>query len=499
MYAGSCRPSCPSGTFALDGHCYNCVSPCQTCSGSGENCESCISTRVYFNGKCLKDCPDGTFFADGSCLLCDPRCLTCTGTSTYCKSCLDNKYFLNNNCFDECPGVVLDGKCSGGCPDGKYLSESSCKDCDEKCGTCSESSTNCLTCANGFKSHDGNCVEKCPSNYLDKGTFCIKCSDSCLECTGAIDFCDACATGYVRIGKRCKKDCPQGQYIDYQSQSCQYCGKGCKICTSLIHCSQCVDLTLTPVQGICQKSCPIGAKLVGEKCICTFGYFHLNACLSSCPERFYAFEKRCEPCQSPCKACYGSPSACLNCEGGYDFDPSTSTCSRKSKCKHGQYEDAGGTCRRFCEISHFFYQTACLSFCPGGYQDNGYGGCVEITNPSICQFPQFQQGSSCVSACQVGFYGNSATRICEKCSNHCFLCLNFDHCLDCVPGYVPIDGSCVPSLGCNEFQVQFKGKCLDGCPIGTYRSGATCKAVCLPSRYYYDGFCYSDCPTGHHT
>ena len=327
----------------------------------------------------------------------------------------------------------------------------------------------------------------------------MKCSECCYGCSGTIDFCDKCSPGYVKIGKKCTNECPKGQYIDYKSHSCKYCGEGCKICTSLAHCVACIDPTLTPVHGICKKGCPIGAKLIGDKCICTFGYSHLNVCVSSCPERFYAYNKKCEPCQSPCKSCSGTPYHCLNCEDGYKFDPSTSTCSRKSKCNYGEYEDYGGGCRRLCSVNQCFYQTACLSFCPSGYQNNGYGGCVEITNPSICSYPQYQQGSSCVSACQVGYYGNDATRQCEKCGSYCFLCLKHDHCLQCLPEYVPVDGLCVKSLGCNEYQVQYKGKCCDGCPIGTYRSGVTCKPACEKNRYYYNGFCYSDCPTNHHT
>lgn len=104
-----------------------------------------------------------------------------------------------------------------------------------------------------------------------------------------------------------------------------------------------------------------------------------------------------------------------------------------------------------------------------------------------------------MSACQVGYYGNIQTRVCEKCSNHCLLCLHAHTCLQCVPGYIPLDGVCVDSLSCSAYQSQYNGICVDGCPIGTCKDGYTCKPVCLEGRYFHDGFCYTDCPTGHHT
>ena len=279
----------------------------------------------------------------------------------------------------------MNNKCVGKCPDGEYISENKeCKPCDNKCFTCSGSSSNCLTCAGGFKSYNGDCVENCPSNYLEKETYCAPCDASCIGCSTTVLFCDQCAPGYIKIGDRCRSECPEGQYINYQTKSCEFCGTGCKACSSLVHCSECLNPLLTPYNGVCQKQCPVGAKLVGDVCICTFGFSFQNACVSSCPEGYYAYNKKCEICQSPCKGCISSASNCLSCVEGFKFDPATYSCVQITNCNFGEYEDNLGNCKRLCASDRYLHKTGCIPSCPNGFEKNGYGGCVAITNPSIC-------------------------------------------------------------------------------------------------------------------
>ena len=112
------------------------------------------------------------------------------------------------------------------------------------------------------------------------------------------------------------------------------------------------------------------------------------------------------------------------------------------------------------------------------------------------------QGTECVTVCTVGYYPNDATRMCDKCIANCFICANSLSCIQCKPGYLPIDGECKDSLGCTFGQVQYKNECLDRCPIGTYKSGDTCIRACPTSpaiTYFYNLLCYPTCPTGHHT
>jgi proprotein convertase subtilisin/kexin type 5 len=449
---------------------------------------------VYFNGQCLSDCPTGTFFADGSCLVCSSSCLTCSGTSTYCTSCPDGQHQYKNGCYAQCPGVIVSGRCTDRCADGQFASGGSCFPCDAKCEACSGSATNCTRCANGFMSYAGDCVVTCPTGYFPSSGVCLQCDISCNGCSGSPFICDSCAVGYVRSGNRCIEGCSQGQYIDFRSNTCDFCGEGCKVCSSPTQCSQCIDPTLVPLNGVCKKSCPPGAQLVGDTCICTFGSYFSGACISSCLDGYYSRNRVCEACQPPCRLCSGTATYCLSCISGYDLDTATNTCVRISKCKYGQYEDTTGTCRRRC-INKFYYNTVCLTTCPPGFKDNGFGGCVDEPNQSICKAPQFQQGSTCVSACQVGFYPDYLSRICQKCPANCFLCNGPSLCFQCLPGYIPIHGKCEVSLGCLPRQVQFNDLCWDGCPIGTYLESNTCIRACPEKHYYYDELCYPSCPT----
>jgi proprotein convertase subtilisin/kexin type 5 len=498
MYVGSCRKECPEGTFSFNSEqCFSCLSPCKTCSDTGDNCDSCLRGFVYFNHECKTDCDPGTFFADGSCLVCSSRCATCSGSSSSCTSCASGQYLYKDSCYSECPAAVVNGKCTDICPDGQYLDGNVCKDCASKCETCRNSATNCTRCADGYKSYDGECLQLCPVNTLDSGSFCLRCDPTCNGCESSIYNCVNCAQGLVKLNGQCVEGCPEGSFLNYATGSCEFCGTGCKMCHSATRCTDCFDATETPINGACQKTCPVGANLVNGECVCFFGVSHLGACVSSCPEGYFAMNGKCLACQSPCKDCVGSDSNCLSCREGFELDIQSRKCVKSNACPYGQALD--GTCKRICGNGLFFHKTACIFICPIGYVDNGYGGCIQETSPSFCQPPQFQQGTSCRDSCLLGHYPNHFTRVCEKCPTGCLLCISAETCLQCNVGKILISGHCEDSIGCQSSQVQYKGRCEARCPVGTARDGNTCQAACEENTYFYDGVCYQTCPTGHHT
>ena len=467
LFAGSCRSSCPAGFFGLEGVCYRCVAPCATCTSAAE-CESCISTRVYFGGECLEECPAGTFFGDGSCLVCDPRCAECRGTATRCIGCDSNQFLFSNDCFAQCPGVVIGSECREECPPGEYAIGGRCEECDGKCATCSGTASNCLRCANGFKALDGDCVARCSSNYLDTGFACLECDSSCDGCSGAVDLCNVCRGQFLKVNGRCVEGCDAGQFYDAAGATCAFCGRGCSRCRSLTQCEQCFNQNETPLNGECVRSCPIGAQLNNGECVCLVGNLHLETCVTQCPPTFYALNRRCQPCQQPCRQCAGSATNCLSCIEGYEFDSAAQPrCSRINSCPFGQFRDASGVCRRICNPNDFYYKTACVVRCPSTHEPNGFGGCVARTSPSICPLPQFQKGSTCVGNCGLGYFPNQATRICEQCIENCLVCQDTVSCSQCGSGYLPVDGVCILSLGCPG--VQYRGECLESCPERTRR------------------------------
>lgn len=233
------------------------------------------------------------------------------------------------------------------------------------------------------------------------------------------------------------------------------------------------------------------------ECVCFFGVAHLGACVSSCPEGYFALNGKCELCQSPCKDCLGSETNCLSCREGYTLNIETRRCEKESACPYGQALQ-GSTCTRICSQG-FYHKTACIFVCPVGFSDNGNGGCVQDTSPSFCQPPQFQQGTSCRDSCLLGHYPNHVTRVCESCPSDCLLCISEQTCLQCNVGKILISGVCEDSLGCASGQVQYKDRCEVRCPVGTSRDGNTCQAACEENTYFYDLVCYQTCPTGHHT
>nr|KAG5706521.1 hypothetical protein BaRGS_028692 [Batillaria attramentaria] len=107
---------------------------------------------------------------------CDQECEgACTGTGpSHCQAC---KHFTN----------LTDGTCVAACPNGTYVHEKTCKECDAACRTCSGPTLmECLTCYEGVKFHPkhGTCYEEClPGTYSDIA-HCLPCHKDCKECSG---------------------------------------------------------------------------------------------------------------------------------------------------------------------------------------------------------------------------------------------------------------------------------------------------------------------------
>ena len=382
---------------------------------------------------------------------------------------------------------------------GEYAVGGECEECDAKCATCSGTATNCLRCANNFKTLNGDCVTQCPLNYLDTGFACLECDASCDGCSGAVDLYNACRAQLIKVNGRCVEGCDDGQFYDAAAATCTLCGTGCSRCRSLTQCEQCFNQNETPLNGNCVRTCPIGAELnSNNECVCLIGNLHLGVCVSQCPPIFYSLNRRCEPCQQPCRECSGSATNCLNCIEGFEFNPTSQPrCTRINSCQFGQYLDGNGVCRRICNSNDFYYKTACVVRCPNTHEPNGFGGCVERTNRSICSPPQFQKGSVCVNSCGLGYFPNRVTRICEQCIQNCLVCQNTVSCSQCDVNYLPINGQCILSLGCEV--VQYRGECLESCPLGTRRRDRICVRLCPSGTFFLSGVCYGSCPSGENT
>jgi len=100
----------------------------------------------------------------------------------------------------------------------------SCIACDPICYLCNISSTNCLSCKNGYILFGTNCVTQCPVNnyYLDSlNNICKTCQSPCLNCQSII-LCTSCLTGYLS-NNSCVSVCPIGYYANNLNNDCTIC------------------------------------------------------------------------------------------------------------------------------------------------------------------------------------------------------------------------------------------------------------------------------------
>ena len=165
------------------------------------------------------------------------------------------------------------------------------------------SASNCLRCANSYKSFNDNCVEECPPNYLDTGITCTACDASCIGCSGSTSLCERCSGTLIKVNGRCITGCPDGQFYVLATESCLPCGSGCSRCSSITQCFSCFDPALIPVEGECVQPCPLGAIFVGSRCVCNEGNLLGDVCVDICPERFVSVNGICQLCQNPCRDC----------------------------------------------------------------------------------------------------------------------------------------------------------------------------------------------------
>lgn len=225
-----------------------------------------------------------------------------------------------------------------------------------------------------------------------------------------------------------------------------------------------------------------------------------NICVSVCPPGLYMFNRTCQPCSPPCQTCTNSADICQSCVAGYVLNVNNRTCTRNSTCNYGHYLANNGRCERICPANSYYFSGGCLFQCPQGYISNEFGGCVQVSSPSICAFPLFRQGSTCVPNCLEGYWPNQMTRTCDPCSDSCSKCFTSTFCTMCESGYILSEDqtTCIRSSRCQSFEYQYGLGCYAVCPVGTHSQGRICVRSCRVRTYFYQGYCYASCPTRFH-
>ena len=148
LYDSKCYKTCPASTFHDESAftCKKCHETCAECDQkNGDHCTKCDTKGVFkfLDGKaCKPECPFG-YYGDlklGKCMPCAAPCQSCSGSATNCETCditAKLRYLMGSTCKDKCdPGHTV--------PLGN--SDYVCKACSDNCETCVAETDHCLTC-----------------------------------------------------------------------------------------------------------------------------------------------------------------------------------------------------------------------------------------------------------------------------------------------------------------------------------------------------------------
>ncbi|KAL4470382.1 hypothetical protein ABPG74_011993 [Tetrahymena malaccensis] len=492
---GSCKSTCSQGEYVDNTYtCQQCNSECGSCFGQSYNCTSCTNKNQFIDlisptipGKytCKNSCNNPiTAYRDANnyCQPCSPNCYQCSGSANNCVSCLGNQFLqssvdANNNpiqiCTQNCPITSYQDPTSG-----------SCKACDSSCYSCSSSlATNCTSCkspniltvnllqnfycapscnlANGYFMSYRNLTI---NNTLQQVPTCEQCSSSCSLCQDSPSKCIQCITSQSLYQSTCINSCPVGYYkqmsTDGKSSVCQQCYSTCKTCSNPSQiCTSCIDEYYQGQDGKCypcEFPCQ-NCKNSATNCISCFDTMYFipstNSCVYTCDfsNGYYTQINTniCLKCDSSCLTCQNYPTQCIVCAYGLLLqnypDPKQNKCV--PSCSIGWYKDqkTNSNCLQ-CDAS---CQTCSDQFtcttCPvSQYLQQSYVS-------SDCINQGCAQQTKCVSQCNVGFYpsGNN----CLQCDPTCQQCTGQYQCLVCKKDYFlqyKISGQNICQKTCNQ-------------------------------------------------
>ena len=409
----SCTVECPGGSFktsTTENMCTACaVAGCHSCSGAGNSCDVCGSSKYLTADKikCTDPCSEG-FYGNGdgatgrtceSCSTKMPNCETCTG-ATSCASCDSNKYLSENkdSCLDKCDtNQISEGTGTTG------------RECKSASGC--DSIPNCKTC-----SADGKVCEKCVVQYFIAGTTkdtCLPCLRGCDECSEG-KTCQKCRDTYLAVDSgACLAACSEGTYGTGDAntgRTCKACSNGCSNCHNATACTQCTPPAVLTIDKACGSGCSpdefLGASYACEKCAdecdscssatncttCGNGYYRANGlCAAECPAGFV------QPITGRvCAVCVAGTHTALKgqtkCEG--------------SPCKPGHYGLSG-------QISTF--AATCRACAAGRMQANaGKESCDRCSPGKVSS----TLASTNCSSCAAGLKSNVANTDC-LCARPC--------------------------------------------------------------------------------
>jgi hypothetical protein len=229
-----------------------CYPSCESCTAIGnDNNHTCSSCKADYkqlgNSDCFKTCPNSfretNYYYEAknnSCARCPDNCQQCSDGSS-CLSCKPGYWFVNNALKDNCVTT---------CPEGYYLIDSTCLQCEFK-----DSDDKCINCFNNNTYfYQNNCIERCPSGLIPDT------KNICRNCTGIV---------YKGL---CYDNCPRDTYYD----------------NTTLTCYTCKERNMISFNNTCISNCPYGFGYKKETNICIncklLGlYFYKYTCVEVCP------------------------------------------------------------------------------------------------------------------------------------------------------------------------------------------------------------------------
>ena len=175
-----------------------------------------------------------------------------------------------------------------------------------------------------------------------------------------------------------------------------------------------------------------------------------SLCYTNCPTDSWknTGAGTCDLCDASCNMCSGAITTCLNCAATYYRIIGSQACT--NDCGTGFYGDTGTV-----------HCTVCIDGCATCSMPGGVFQCDTCGTVGGVQY--YMSGTSCVSNCPSGMYGDGSTIGCVSCSSPCATCSGTGTtCLTCATGAL----------------IYNTNECIPTCPGGQYNPGDNLCQLC---------------------
>ena len=350
---------------------------------------------------------------------------------------------------------------------------------------CQYSEIAAVKCA---KSHPSmECLSSCNTSagfYVD-GKTCANCDVSCKTCTGHRMACSSCKNGLYKLFSACLTECPDGYFEDISSGDCIACHNSCRTCSGPLP-SNCTDCNETQGKTAFLKGSACVETCSGEDdyiytisqkwrdSIRLFGMGEVSdtagrievlnpttGSFGTVCDDFFDWREARVVCRQlglgdpvTIYKQYNSSRVYNNSDPNITIVLDNLNCRGDElslfDCKHAgvgihncfRSESAGVKCNFYPSVRAKQCKTGCgkghrvasqspptCQACPVRCET-----CDEAMTCIFCKTGLFMLDRECKLECPAGYFGNTRTRICEECANHCGTCFNGptnDTCMTC--------------------------------------------------------------------